>query len=143
MTNRAMTNPVASDGTQYDELMRSAEAEASGGRYKEAYNLLGRAPWDGGDVDQDVRYRRGLYAYNVAHQRLNEFRDSASPKVTLIKAGCWLARSEAYLSSAAETHDEVLADVERTRLEQERFRTLCTEFGEDLFLTRADTLRDD
>jgi hypothetical protein len=133
----------------YRDLAREADAEASSGRYKQAYNVLGRAPWRGAPEDQDARYRRGRYAYEVAHQRLDEFRDSPSPKQTLIKAGCWLARAEAYLSSAAEgvdddaRRDQVEDDIRRTKQEQERFRRLCDEFGENLFLTGTEKLNDD
>lgn len=139
---------VSTDVANYEDLVQRADAEASSGRYKEAYNVLGRAPWRGGSEDHDARYRRGRYAYNVAHQRLNEFRDSPSPKVTLIKAGCWLARSEAYLASAAEGSDEAMRGsieeaIQRTKREQDRFRELCDEFGEHLFLSASEKLNDD
>ncbi len=122
----------------HEDAVRRADAVAAAGRYKDAYNLLGGGPW-GAAGDQELRYKRGLYAYHVAHERLNEFRDSPSPKNTLIKAGCWLARSEAYLASAAEgadaaTRHRVEADVARTKREQDRFRRLAREFGEELFV---------
>ncbi len=139
---------VSSDVRDHEELIRQAEAEASKGQYKDAYNLLGQGPWRGGPEDQEFRYRRGLYAYNVAHQRLDGFRDSRTPKLTLIKAGCWLSRSEAYLLSAAEdaedeVRDKVEDEVQRTKREQERFRQLCQEFGEDLFVCPNDELNED
>jgi len=131
----------------YADLVRQAETEVSRGRYKEAYNVLGRAPWRGAPEDQDARYRRGHYAYEVAHQRLDEFRASPSPKMTLIKAGCWLARAEAYLSSAAEAADEATRrriedEIRRTKQEQERFRELADEFGERLFLSESEKLNE-
>ena len=131
---------------QYEEVVRRAEEEAAQGRFKEAYNLLGGGPWGAGG-DQELRYKRGLYAYKVAHQRLNEVGESRSPKNTLIKAGCWLARSEAYLLSAAEDPDEdmrrrVEADVERTIQEQNRFRALVNQFGEALFVSSRDSAED-
>ena len=130
----------------YEEVVRRADAEAAAGRFKEAYNVLGGGPW-GTDGDQELRYKRGLYAFKVAHQRLNEFQSSRSPKETLIKAGCWLARSEAYLSSAAEgvddrTRSQVAAYVERTKQEQDRFRTIVNKFGEALFLSKGGAERD-
>lgn len=139
---------MASELTEYEDVLRRADEEASGGRYKDAYNLLGRGPWKGAPQDQEVRYRRGLYAYKVAHERLDEFQSSSSPKLTLIKAGCWLARSEAYLSSAAEALEhradrDVEADLERMNQEQERFRRLSREFGESLFVSQSDKLNDD
>jgi hypothetical protein len=139
---------VATDVVEYEAIIRQADAEASTGRYKEAYNLLGRGPWRGAPQDQDVRYRRGRYAYEVAHQRLDDFQRSPTPKLTLIKAGCWLARSEAYLSSATETSDNderraVEADLQRTEREQERFRALAAEFGESLFVSRGEKLEED
>lgn len=129
---------------EYEEVVQRADAEAAEGRFKEAYNLLGGGPW-GTDGDQELRYKRGLYAFNVAHERLDEFQSSPSPKDTLIKAGCWLARSEAYLLSAAEganasTRSQVEADVERTRQEQDRFRALAKAFGEALFISTSDAV---
>ncbi len=143
-----LTEGMSTDVFDDRALMRSADEEAARGQYKDAYNLLGRGSWRGAAEDQDLRYRRGRYAYEVAHERLDEFRDSASPKLTLIKAGCWLARSEAYLSSAAEgadgaTRRKAEDDIERTKQEQDRFRELCDEFGENLFLSRSEKLNDD
>jgi len=133
---------VASDGHEYEDVLRRADAEAAEGRYKEAYNLLGGGPW-GTDGDRELRYKRGLYAFNVARERLSEFQGAPSRKLTLVKAGCWLARSEAYLSSAAEEGDEetrrqVAGDIERTMREQERFRALAQGFDEALFVTNRD-----
>lgn len=139
---------VPTDVTDSEDFFRLAEEEASKGKYKEAYNLLGRAPWRGGAEDRELRHRRGQYAFNVAHERLNHLRHSPSPKLTLIKAGCWLSRSEAYLLSAAEDADEstrrqIEEEVQRTKREQERFRRLCAEFGEDLFVSPHDELDDE
>src|SRR2546423_10392561 len=88
--------------TEYEAVIEAAEAEASGGRYKDAYNILGKALALGGPADQKCRYRRGAYALRVADSRLNALPESQTPNETLIKAGCWLARSEAYLLSAGE-----------------------------------------
>lgn len=123
---------------EYQAVIETAEGEASRGRYKEAYNALARALWLGGPADQDIRYRRGLYAYRVARGRLDGLESSPSPKQTLIKAGCWLARSEAYLSSAAEgvpgrRSEDIIEDLRRTKEEQERFRTLVRQLGDGLF----------
>ena len=128
---------------EYQAAIEAAEDEASRGRYKEAYNALARAMWLGGPSDQEVRYRRGLYAYNVARSRLDDFERSTVPKSTvpkkmLIKAGCWLARSEAYLSSAAEgvpgrRSEDILEDLGRTKEEQDRFRSLVRRLGNGLF----------
>lgn len=131
-----------------DTLLEAAESEAEAGRYKEAYNLLARGAWQGGPEDQTYRHRRGVYAYEVAHQRLDHLDTSPTPKTTLIKAGCWLARSEAYLQSAAEGADgaersRIEAEVERTRGEAQRFRTLARELGQDLFVTKGDDVADD
>lgn len=126
--------------SEYDVVLKEAEDEAARGRFKDAYNLLAHAPWSGEPADRECRYRRGLYAYEVAHSRLNDFRDSPTPKLTLIKAGCWLSRSEAYLTSASEDiTDAERADIEqrlrRTEEEQRRFRELCREFADDLFVS--------
>lgn len=123
---------------EYEAVIATAENEAAQGRYKDAYNALARAMWLGGPADQEVRYRRGLYAYKVARSRLDDFERSALPKKMLIKAGCWLARSEAYLSSAAEgvpeiPADRIRADLGRTKEQQERFRRIARELGEGLF----------
>lgn len=130
-----------------DTLLEKAEAEAQAGRYKEAYNVLARGAWQGGPEDQTYRHRRGVYAYEVAHQRLDHLDSSPTPKTTLIKAGCWLARSEAYLQSAAEGADgaeraRIEAEVERTRQEGDRFRGLTRALGEDLFVTKGDDVAD-
>lgn len=123
---------------EYQAVIEAADGEASRGRYKEAYNTLARALWLGGPADQDIRYRRGLYAYEVARSRLDNLDSSPRPKQTLIKAACWLARSEAYLSSAAEGVPgrrslDILDSLKRTKEQQDRFRALATRLGEDLF----------
>lgn len=123
---------------EYEAVLERAEGEAARGHYKEAYNALARGLWIGGPADQAIRYRRGRYAYEVARRRLDDFERSVLPKKMLIKAGCWLARSEAYLSSAAEgvpdvPTETILDDLERTRTEQDRFRRLARELGESLF----------
>lgn len=125
--------------SEYDAVLKKAENEAARGQYKDAYNLLAHAPWAGEPADQVCRYRRGLYAYEVAHSRLNDFRESSTPKLTLIKAGCWLSRSEAYLTSASEGSSEteraqIGERLRRTEEEQRRFRDLCREFADDLFV---------
>ena len=129
---------MGDDVAEYQAVMETAEDEASHGRYKEAYNALARAMWLGGPAEQEVRYRRGLYAYNVARRRLDDYERTAQPKKTLIKAGCWLARSEAYLSSAAEgvpgrRSEDILEDLGRTKQEQDRFRSLVRRLGNGLF----------
>ncbi len=127
--------------TEYEAVIQEAEGEASRGQYKEAYNTLAKALWLGGPADQECRYRRGVYAYRVARSRLNSLGESSAPAQTLIKAGCWLSRSEAYLTSASEGVDEVeqeriKLDIERTKKEQDRFRQLCRELDIDLFVPR-------
>lgn len=135
--------------TEYEAVIREAEGEASTGRYKDAYNTLGRALWLGGPDDRECRRRRGTYAYCVGHNRLDGLADASTDadlrdpnamgmKETLIKAGCWLARAEAYLLSAAEgagddLRRDIERDLERTKEEQERFRRLCRELDIDLF----------
>ena len=131
--------------TEYEAVIHEAEDEAGRGRYKEAYNRLARALWLGGPEDQECRYRRGLYAYKVARSRLDDFEKAPVPKHMLIKAGCWLARSEAYLSSSAEgvdpkRRDEILEDLARTSEEQERFRRLCRGLSEDLFVAKDEVV---
>ena len=140
---------------EYEAVMQEAEGEASTGRFKDAYNTLGRALWLGGPQDQECRRRRGTYAFHVGHSRLDRVAESSTPgqpgpdaapdlrgpnalKETLIKAGCWLARAEAYLLSASEGADDdargdIEQDLERTKEEQERFRQLCRELDIDLF----------
>ena len=144
--------------TEYEAVIQEAEGEASTGRYKDAYNTLGRALWLGGPKDQECRWRRGMYAYQVGHRRLDELAESSTPEVhaanaaptpggpnrvkeMLIKAGCWLARAEAYLISAAESaigeaRGGIEQDLVRTKEEQERFRQLCRDLDIDLFLAR-------
>lgn len=127
----------------HDELLQSAEELASKGNYKDAYNLLARGPWQGGDEDRLFRHRRGVYAYNVAHERLNQFERAHQSKRTLVKAGCWLARSTAYLDSAAEDapepeREEIAGEIHRTHQEADRFRQLCRQFGVDLFVSPDD-----
>jgi hypothetical protein len=127
--------------TEYEAVFQAADHEAADGHYKEAYNTLARALTIGGPDDQRCRYQRGVYAFRVADSRLEEFRQSPTPKLTLIKAGCWLSRSEAYLLSAGEDAGEaerrrVESDLERTREKQDLFRELCREFGTDLFMSK-------
>jgi hypothetical protein len=134
---------IARMAENHDELLRTAERVASDGNYKDAYNLLAKGPWRGGREDQIFRHRRGVYAYNVAHERLNQFERTHRSKTTLIKAGCWLARANAYLESAAEDAPEperqdIASVIGRTREEADRFRELCREFGVDLFVNPGD-----
>ena len=116
--------------TEYETVIQTAESEADQGRYKDAYNTLGLALNIGGDADRECRYRRGVYALNVGHSRLDTFEEGPGSGQTLIKAGCWLSRAEAYLLSAREgaSDDEVKridGDLEETKGAQERFRHLC------------------
>ena len=116
--------------TEYETVIHDAEAEADRGLYKEAYNTLGRALNLGGPADRECRYRRGVYALRVGHSRLETFQNGSGSGQTLIKAGCWLSRSEAYLLSAKEgaSDDELKqidADLEDAKEAQERFRKLC------------------
>jgi hypothetical protein len=125
--------------TEYEAVIHAAEDEASRGRYKEAYNTLARALWLGGPADQECRHRRGVWAFEVAHSRLNGISQSPTPAQTLIKASCWLSRSEAYLMSAAEGLDdtdreEIERELARTKQEQDRFRQLCRDLNLDLFV---------
>lgn len=128
--------------TEYEAAIQEAEGAAARGWYKEAYNTLAKALWIGGPADQECRYRRGVYAYEVAHSRLNDLDQTSSPAKTLIKVSCWLSRSEAYLESASEGVDEVeqeriKRDIDRTMQEQERFRQLCRELDIDLFVPKG------
>ena len=127
--------------TEYETVIQTAEREAEQSRYKDAYNTLGRALNIGGDADRECRYRRGVYALRVGQSRLDTFQNGAGSGQTLIKAACWLSRSEAYLLSAKEgaSDDEVGridADLAETKEAQERFRKLCRTsrlslFGDD------------
>jgi hypothetical protein len=143
--------------TEYETVIQEAEGEASTGQYKEAYNTLGRALALGGPDDQECRRRRGTYAYQVGHNRLDRLTGSTpaaaglrgpnaaaglrgpnAVKETLIKAGCWLARAEAYLLSASEgagddARGPIDQDLAQTKEEQERFRQLCRQLDIDLF----------
>ncbi|MCA1690843.1 MAG: hypothetical protein ABR540_21460 [Acidimicrobiales bacterium] len=124
--------------SEYDEVIRTAEDEAGNGRFKDAYNTLGRALRIGGPDDRKCRYLRGVYALRVAQSRMERFQDSGESGTLLVKAACWLSRSEAYLSSAGEDapDDEVarINDLLRVnRAGQQRFRQLADEFGLDLF----------
>lgn len=143
--------------TEYETVIQEAEGEASTGQYKEAYNTLGRALALGGPDDQECRRRRGTYAYQVGHNRLDRLTESTpaaaglrgpsaaaglrgpnAVKETLIKAGCWLARAEAYLLSASEgagddARGPIDQDLAQTKEEQERFRQLCRQLDIDLF----------
>ena len=124
--------------TEYEAVIDAAEQEASGGNYKDAYNTLGKALALGGPDDRECRYRRGAYALRVAHSRLDGLPESRAPKETLIKAGCWLARSEAYLLSASEGVAEpevrrIERDLQHAKEQQDRFRELCRELDTELF----------
>lgn len=123
--------------TEYEAVIRTAECEAEKGQYKEAYNTLGQVLEYGGPQDRDCRYRRGKYALQVSHMRLDHIEDAPDSRM-LIKAACWLARSEAYLTSATEGASDaerraIEDDLARTKEEQQRFRRLCKEIGLDLF----------
>ena len=116
--------------TEYETVIQTAEDEADQGLYKEAYNTLGQALNIGGQADRECRYRRGVYALRVGHSRLDTFEKGEGTGQTLIKAGCWLSRSEAYLLSAKEgaSEDERLQideDLEDVGDAQGRFRELC------------------
>ncbi len=116
--------------TEYETVIQVAEDEADDGLYKDAYNTLGRALNIGGDADRECRYRRGVYALRVGHSRLDTFEKGEGSGQTLIKAGCWLSRSEAYLLSAKEgaSDDELRRideDLDEAKQAQERFRNLC------------------
>ncbi|MDQ4097131.1 MAG: hypothetical protein M3144_04605 [Actinomycetota bacterium] len=134
--------------TEYEAVISTAQDEASRGRYKEAYNTLARALWLGGPSDQECRHRRGLYAYEVAHSRLDTLSESPTPEETLIKAGCWLSRSEAYLMSAAEgvddtTREKIERELARTKQEQDRFRQLCRDLNLDVFVAATEAAEGD
>lgn len=116
--------------TEYETVIQAAEDEADKGLYKDAYNTLGQALNIGGDADRECRYRRGLYALWVGHSRLDTFEKGEGSGQTLIKASCWLSRSEAYLLSAKEgaSDDElrqISEELEEAKDAQERFRKLC------------------
>ena len=124
--------------TEYEAVIQEAEGEAAKGLYKEAYNTLGQALNIGGDSDRDCRYRRGVYALRVGHSRLDTFEKGEGTGQTLIKAGCWLSRSEAYLLSAEEgaSDDErrqIAEDLDEAKCAQERFRSLCRTSGLSIF----------
>ncbi len=113
--------------TDYDAAIEAAEHEAADHRYKEAYNSLGGALRIGGPRDCECRYRRGVYALQVARSRLDTLDADAEAEVNLSKVACWLSRSQAYLMSSseqasAEQLDEIADHLERLRAEQERFR---------------------
>ncbi len=115
--------------TEYETVIHDAEAEADRGLYKEAYNTLGRALTIGGPYDRECKHRRGVWALRVGQSRLDTFENGSGSGQTLIKAGNWLSRSEAYLLSAKEgaSDDELKqigADLEETKEAQERFRKL-------------------
>ena len=116
--------------SEYEEVIEAAEKEAANGLYKEAYNTLGRALNIGGPADRECRYRRGVYALQVGQSRLDQFQAEPEQNRTLMKAGCWLSRSEAYLMSAREGAPEreltqIADDLAAAKQEQERFRRLC------------------
>lgn len=124
--------------SEYEEVIRTAEEEAGNGRYKDAYKTLGRALKIGGPDDRKCRYLRGVYALRVAQSRLDRFQHPAESGQLLVKAACWLSRSEAYLSSASEgAPDEEVTRINdllrANRAGQERFRRLADESGLDLF----------
>ena len=107
------------------------------------HDILGKALALGGPADQECRYRRGAYALRVADGRLNALPESQTPKETLIKAGCWLARSEAYLLSAAEGVAEpdahrISRDLQQAKEQQDRFRELCRQLDTGLFAKAID-----
>lgn len=134
--------------SEYEAVIEEADREAAAGRYKDAYNTLGLALAIGGPNDMACRHQRGLYAYEVAHQRLEDLADSPSAKQTLIKVGCWLSRSEAYLMSAAEgasgeQQEEITRHLERTRAEQDRFRQVCRDSDMDLFMASNEVVGSD
>ena len=116
--------------TEYEAVIQVAEDEADKGLYKDAYNTLGRALNIGGKADRECRYLRGVYALRVGHSRLETFEKGEGSGETLIKAGCWLSRSEAYLLSAKEGASdqelrEVSEELDDAKQAQERFRKLC------------------
>jgi hypothetical protein len=123
----------------YEAVIAEAEDEAARGEYKDAYNTLGRALNIGGDADRECKYRRGVYALRVGHTRLDDFENGSGTDQTLIKAGSWLSRSEAYLTSAREGASEeelrqIERDLEEAKQEQGRFRELCRTSNVDIFL---------
>ena len=125
--------------TEYEKVIQVAEDEADQGLYKDAYNTLGRALNIAGDADRECRFRRGFYALQVGHSRLDTFEKGEGTGQTLIKAGCWLSRSEAYLLSAKEgaSDDElrrIAENLEEARDAQERFRKLCRNSKLAIFL---------
>ena len=124
--------------TEYESVIETAEDEAAKGRFKEAYNTLSRAMLLGGARDREIRYLRGICALNVGRVRMDHFEDQSESPRTLIKAGCWLARAEAYLASAregasAEEVDQIEAHLEATKHQQERFRRLAHASTIDVF----------
>ena len=124
--------------TEYRAVIRTAEDKAERGQFKDAYNTLGRALTIGGPSDRECKYRRGVYALRVGHSRLDHFEGGAGTGQTLIKAGCWLSRSEAYLTSAKEGAStgelrQIESDLEETLQQQDRFRKLCRASRLDIF----------
>ena len=124
--------------SEYQTVFRAAKQEAEKGDYKEAYNALGQVLEHEGPEDHECRHLRGKYALQVGQLRLDNLGDAPDRSQTLIKAACWLARSEAYLMSATEGASgaecqAIQADLSRNREQQERFRQLCREVGLDLF----------
>ena len=113
--------------TDYDAAIQAAEEEAADHRYKEAYNTLGGALRIGGPRDWECRYRRGVYALQVARTRLDTLEEDPEADVVLSKVACWLSRSQAYLMSSSEQAsagelDEIADHLESLQVEQERFR---------------------
>ncbi len=124
--------------TEYENAIVAADGEADRGEYKDAYNTLGRALTIGGPSDQECRYKRGVYALRVAQSRLQQFEESPDTGRTLVKAGCWLSRSEAYLRSAGEgasqaRRQQIERDLADNQEQQERFRRLCRTSDVELF----------
>ena len=113
--------------TDYDAAIQTAEEEAAAHRYKDAYNTLGGALRIGGRRDWECRYRRGVYALQVAQTRLDTLEENPDADVPLSKIACWLSRSQAYLMSSSEEAspdqlDEIAGHLEELRAEQDRFR---------------------
>lgn len=129
--------------TEYEKLIRDAEEEAATGRYKEAYNTLGRAVRIGGTADWECRYRRGVCALRVAQTRMDAFDDTPSV-VALSKVACWLSRSQAYLMSATEDAsgeklDQIAHHVAEVEKQQERFRRVWKGARAEEVLTGQET----
>ncbi len=134
--------------SEYESVIRVAEDKAARGQFKDAYNTLGRALTIGGPADRECKYRRGVYALRVGRSRLDHFEGGAGTGQTLIKAGCWLSRSEAYLTSAregapGEELPQIAADLDAAKQQQDRFRRLCRSSRLDIFMSEDGTDDDD